>query len=70
MTTTILEHDKSWDQAIEEVCQSLGDDRILHFLYSENGSGTPGHIRIPEAEKMAEELTTFINGLDIPVWEE
>lgn len=70
LTTTILEHDKSWDQAIEEVCQGLGDDKILHFLYSENGSGTPGHIRIPEAEKMAEELTTFINGLDIPVWEE
>ena len=70
LATTILEHNKNWDRAIEEVCQSLKDDRIRHFLYSQNGSGTPGHIRIPEAEKMAEELTAYINHLDIPIWED
>lgn len=70
LTTTILEHDSNWDQAIEEVCQTLADDRIRHFLYSENGSGTPGHIRIPEAEKMADELVSYIEQLDIPVWED
>lgn len=70
LATTVLEHNKNWDRAIEEVCQSLKDDRIRHFLYSRNGSGTPGHIRIPEAEKMAEELTAYINHLDIPIWED
>lgn len=70
LTTTILEHDPNWDQAIEEVCQTLADDRIRHFLYSENGCGTPGHIRIPEAEKMADELVAYIEQLDIPVWED
>ena len=69
LTTTILEHDKNLDMAIEEVCQSLRDGRVRHFMYSQNGSGTPGHIRVPEAERMAEELTSYINNLDIPVWE-
>ena len=70
LTTTILEHDPGWDRAIEEVCRNLGDARVMHFLYSENGRGTPGHIRIPEAEQMAAELAEFIEGLDIPVWED
>lgn len=70
LTTTILEHDVGWDKAIDEVCHNLKDERVIHFLYSENGKGTPGHIRIPEAEKMAEELVAFISGLTIPVWED
>ncbi len=70
LTTTILEHDAGWDKAIGEVCRELKDDRILHFLYSRNGKGTPGHARILEAEEMALELTEFVENLDIPVWEE
>ena len=70
LTTTVLEHDEGWDKAIDEVCHNLKDERVKHFLYSDNGKGTPGHIRIPEAEKMAEELTAYINGLTIPVWED
>ena len=61
-TTTILNHDPAWDRAIDEVVRGMGDSRILHFLFSNNGCGTPGHIRIPEAEKMAEELSEFIRG--------
>lgn len=68
LTTTILEHDKAWDNAIEEVCLELGDNRVFHFLYSRNGTGTPGHIRISEAEEMSQELVTYINHLTIPVW--
>lgn len=34
--------------------------RILHFPYESNGTGTPGHIRIPEAERMGHELASFI----------
>lgn len=60
LATTILNHDKGWDDAIEEVCEALGDDRIVHFLYKRNGCGTPGHIRIGEAEEMSDELAAFI----------
>lgn len=60
LATTILNHDKAWDDAIAEVCEALGDDRIVHFLYKRNGCGTPGHIRIGEAEEMSDELAAFI----------
>ena len=70
LTTTILGHDRSWDEAIREVCRELDDKRIRHFLYRRNGCGTPGHIRIPEAEEMAAELAAYVEGLDIPVWED
>ncbi|MCH5262788.1 MAG: electron transporter RnfD [Lachnospiraceae bacterium] len=69
LATTILEHDANWDKAIDEVCRELADERIHHFLYSNNGAGTPGHIRIPEAEKMSEELTAFIESLGEEIWE-
>ncbi len=68
LTTTILEHDENWDKAIGQVCGELGDNRIRHFLYRKNGCGTKGHVRIPEAEEMAEELVHYIEELDIPVW--
>lgn len=70
LTTTILNHEKNWDLAIDAVQQELADPKIHHFLYSNNGCGTPGHIRIPEAEKMAEELSAFIDSLGESVWEE
>lgn len=63
--TTLLEHDSAWDQAIGQVCQSLGDSRIRQFLFQRNGRGTPGHLRIREAQEMAEELTAYIQSLGI-----
>lgn len=68
LATTILNHDANWDKSIDEVCRRFGDDKIVHFMYSNNGSGTPGHIRIPEAEKMAEELTAFIRSFGEDIW--
>ncbi len=70
LTTTILNHDSGWDNAIDEVTKSFAgeDDKIHHFLYTKNGCGTHGHIRIPEAEKMAEELAAFIESLGEEVW--
>ena len=68
LATTILGHDSSWDRAIDEVCREIGSNRVHHFLYEKNGCGTPGHIRIPEAEKMAEELSTYINSLGEDIW--
>lgn len=60
LATTILNHDKGWDDAIEEVCRNIGDEKTVHFYYKRNGCGTPGHIRIGEAEEMARELAAFI----------
>jgi Carbohydrate esterase 2 N-terminal len=68
LATTILEHDVNWDHSIEEVYRDLKDDKIVHFLYSNNGKGTPGHIRIEEAERMAEELTSFIQSFGDDIW--
>ena len=68
LTTTLLCHDESWDRAIEEVCRRIDDDRIRHYLYRRNGCGTPGHLRISEAEEMAAELADYVEHLDIDVW--
>lgn len=68
LTTTILEHSANWDKAIDQISRELEDERVFHFLYSDNGVGTPGHIRIPEAEKMSDELTAFIHSLGEEIW--
>ncbi len=64
LTTTLLMHDPAWDKAIEEVCRDIGSDRVHHFMYTRNGSATPGHPRIAEHEEMARELTEYIKGLE------
>ena len=69
LSTTILNHNAGWDRSIGKVCAELNDSRIVHFLYSMNGRGTPGHIRVQEAMNMALELSGFINGLGTRVWE-
>lgn len=63
--TTLLEHDPAWDQSIDEVCRGMEDEKIRHFMFRRNGKGTPGHLRIPEAEEMAEELSAYIENLEI-----
>jgi hypothetical protein len=67
--TTIVQHDKNWDDSIDEACRRIGDPRIVHFRYSRNGAGTPGHIRISEAEEMSGELSAFIESFGESVWE-
>ncbi len=66
--TTILNHHENWDRSIEEVCAGLGDERVHHFLFGNNGRGTHGHIRKPEAERMAEELSAYIEALGEDIW--
>lgn len=66
--TTILGHHENWDRSIDEVCARLQDPKVHHFLFSQNGCGTKGHIRKPEAEKMAEELAGYIGGLGENIW--
>ena len=67
--TTILNHDKGWDDSIDEVVARMGDPGIHHFVCSKCGCGTPGHLRIAEDEKLAEELTAFIEKLGNGIWE-
>ena len=54
----------SWDRAIAQVVGELKDEQVHYFEYSNNSIGTPGHVRRPEAEKMAEELSVFIEELN------
>ena len=63
--TTLLEHDPAWDRSIDAVCEGMHDEKIRHFMFRRNGRGTPGHLRISEAEEMAEELSAYIESLDI-----
>jgi lysophospholipase L1-like esterase len=67
--TTILGHDKGWDEALNEVRDELDDEKVVRYLFKRNGCGTPGHVRIPEAKEMANELTSFIESFGEGIWE-
>lgn len=67
--TTLLEHDKSWDDSITQVVNELNDEKITRYLFKRNGKGTPGHLRISEAEEMSDELVSYIKSLKIEGWE-
>lgn len=66
--TTILIHDQAWDDAIDEVCRRMNDEKVTHYVFRRNGTGTPGHPRIPEAKEMAEELADYLESLQIEGW--
>lgn len=66
--TTILGHSKGWDDALDEMVEKLNDEKIVRFKFKRNGCGTPGHIRISEAEEMATELTRFIENFGEDIW--
>ncbi len=68
--TTLLEHGKAWDEGIDRVVKSMGDDKIHHYMFARNGSATKGHLRIPEAEEMAKELAAYIKGLGENIWQD
>lgn len=67
--TTLLNHDASWDRAIGQVVEELKDKKVTQYLFQRNGKGTPGHPRIAEAEEMSEELTKYIEDLQIEGWQ-
>lgn len=66
--TTILGHHPNWDRAISEVTESMGDDKMHYFKYSHTGCGTKGHIRIPEADLMSDELADYIRSFGEEIW--
>ena len=67
--TTLLCHDESWDRSIGEVVKELDHPDITQCLFTRNGKGTPGHLRIPEAEEMSQELAAYIEKLNVKGWE-
>lgn len=67
--TTLLEHDASWDRAIRQVVRGMKDSRITQYVFRRSGRGTPGHLRIQEAEEMAEELSAYIDTLETEGWD-
>ena len=48
----------------------MDDKKISHYLFKRNGKATPGHLRIPEAKEMADELAAYIENLSIEGWNE
>jgi len=67
--TTLLEHDMAWDKSIGQAVQEMEDKKITQYIFQRNGCGTPGHLRISEAEEMSEELADYIENLNIEGWE-
>lgn len=63
--TTLLQHDIGWDMSIDQAVLDIADKKISHCVFQRNGKATPGHLRIPEAEEMAEELCHYIHSLNI-----
>ncbi len=60
LATTLLYHDKGWDDAVEAVAKAR-KDKVLYYRYKRAGKGTPGHLRLAEHQEMADELVRFIN---------
>ena len=60
--TTLLRHDRAWDDAIGEITRELRAEGLNahHFLFRRNGDATDGHPRIPEQSEMAEELAGYL----------
>lgn len=57
---TILGHDPTWDEALEEIAQEVNSERVTHFMFRRTGKGTSGHPRATEQEEMAGELYSYI----------
>lgn len=68
LTTTIMNHNSSWDRAIGLICLNISDSKIIHFLYSSNGWGTLQFIKEPDAEQMAFELSMFLKSFGPEIW--
>lgn len=66
--TTLLCHDGSWDRSIGQAVREMGDSKVTQYIFKRCGTGTPGHLRIPEAEEMAEELSDYVHTLNIEGW--
>ncbi len=56
---TVLRHDHTWDDALEEICTEVNSPDVTHFMFRRNGDATDGHPRATEQEEMAGELYNY-----------
>ncbi len=63
MILTLLRHDPTWDDALEEICSELNSPSVHHFKFRRNGAATDGHPRATEHEEMAQELYFYLEDL-------
>ncbi len=56
---TVLGHDKTWDEALEEIVEEVNSPDVTHFMFRRTGCGTCGHPRATEQEEMAGELYEY-----------
>ncbi|MGN0688101.1 MAG: GDSL-type esterase/lipase family protein [Oscillospiraceae bacterium] len=56
---TILGHDRTWDDALDEIVAEIGSPDVTHFMFRRTGCGTSGHPRATEQEEMACELYEY-----------
>lgn len=68
LTTTIMRHHPSWDRAIGLICRRIADQKIVHFLYTDNGRGASSYINRKDADYMAFELSVFLKGFGPDIW--
>lgn len=56
LTLTVLNHDRTWDDALREIVSEFRSPKITYFEFSRGGRATHGHPRATEQEEMAGEL--------------
>lgn len=56
---TILGHDPTWDEVLDEIVSEVGSPDVTHFVFERCGKGTCGHPRATEQEEMACELYSY-----------
>ncbi len=56
---TVLGHDPTWDEALDEIVAEVNSPDVTHFVFTRCGCGTCGHPRATEQEEMACELYQY-----------
>ncbi len=60
---TVLGHDKTWDDALDEIVAEVNSPDVTHFVFERCGRGTNGHPRATEQEEMAGELYSYFRNV-------
>lgn len=57
---TVLGHDPTWDDALDEICEEVDSPDVTHYRFRRCGKATDGHPRATEQEEMAGELFDYL----------
>ncbi len=69
LTTTIVNHNLVWEDALDEVCAACADERVVRLRFKRAAVGTPGHPRAAEQGEMARELVDLLNSYGEELWQ-